>query len=321
MSRASFEPEFRVTPVLSTAEIFLKSRTELRCETIISGRLLKFLGPHVFKISLQTRIIMKFRKLLIFAGTLFAFGCLAYADHHEKKDIVDTAVAAGSFKTLAAALGAADLVDALKSEGPFTVFAPTDDAFAKLPAGTVEMLLKPANKDKLVDVLTYHVIPARVLAVDAVKLTEATALNEKTIKLNVRDGALYLNDAKVIKTDIETSNGIIHVIDTVLLPPTMVSSNHDSQKMGEIAQGIVGLAIQKGVPLFNQGNHEACAAIYEMAAETLLMMPEDELGSAPREMLQSALRQVAGDRHATNNAWTMRRALDSIMQMEMAMSR
>lgn len=137
----------------------------------------------------------------------------------ETKDIVDTAVAAGSFKTLAAALGAAGLVDTLKGDGPFTVFAPTDEAFAKLPAGTVEKLLKPENKAMLVDILTYHVVAGNVPSSAAMKLTEAAALNKKTIKLEAKDGALYLNTSKVTTTDVKCSNGVIHIIDTVLMPP------------------------------------------------------------------------------------------------------
>jgi uncharacterized surface protein with fasciclin (FAS1) repeats len=136
------------------------------------------------------------------------------------KDIVETAVAAGSFKTLAAALGAADLVEALKGEGPFTVFAPTDEAFAKLPKGTVEELLKPENKGKLADILTYHVVSGKVMAEKAVTLDKATALNKKEITLKVVDGTLTLNgSAKVATADIVCTNGVIHVIDTVILPP------------------------------------------------------------------------------------------------------
>jgi uncharacterized surface protein with fasciclin (FAS1) repeats len=137
----------------------------------------------------------------------------------EKKDIVDTAVAAGSFKTLATALGAAGLVETLKGKGPFTVFAPTDEAFAKLPAGTVEELLKPENKAKLTDILTYHVVAGDVASDAAKKLTSATALNKKTIKVEVKDGALYLNASKVTTADVKCSNGVIHIIDTVLMPP------------------------------------------------------------------------------------------------------
>lgn len=151
-----------------------------------------------------------------------AFTAFASADHHKeaKKDIVDTAVAAGSFKTLAAALGAAGLVDTLKGDGPFTVFAPTDEAFAKLPEGTVEELLKPENKAKLVDILTYHVVAGKVMAETAVTLDKATAVNKKDIALKVVDGKLTLNgSAKVATADIECSNGVIHVIDAVILPP------------------------------------------------------------------------------------------------------
>jgi uncharacterized surface protein with fasciclin (FAS1) repeats len=135
-----------------------------------------------------------------------------------KKDIVDTAVAAGSFKTLATALTAAGLIETLKGKGPFTVFAPTDAAFAKLPAGTVESLLKPENKAKLAGILTYHVVAGDVKAADVVKLTEAKTVNGQSVKIAVAGGKVKVNDANVVTTDIAASNGTIHVIDTVLLP-------------------------------------------------------------------------------------------------------
>jgi uncharacterized surface protein with fasciclin (FAS1) repeats len=136
------------------------------------------------------------------------------------KDIVDTAVEAGSFKTLATALTAAELVETLKGEGSFTVFAPTDDAFAKLPAGTLDELLKPENKDKLSAILTYHVVPGKVMAEDVVSLSSAKTVNGKGLKIATKDGAVTVNNATVTQTDIECSNGVIHVIDAVLLPPT-----------------------------------------------------------------------------------------------------
>jgi len=135
----------------------------------------------------------------------------------QSKDIVDTAVAAGSFKTLAAALTAADLVSTLKGAGPFTVFAPTDEAFAKLPAGTVETLLKPENKAKLQRILTYHVVAGNVMAADVVKMTSAKAVSGDMLTIKTTSGVM-INGAKVVKADIRTSNGVIHVIDTVLLP-------------------------------------------------------------------------------------------------------
>ncbi len=149
----------------------------------------------------------------------------AYAGGHghkemkpKKADIIDTAVSAGSFSTLAAALDAAGLVDTLKGEGPFTVFAPTDEAFAKLPEGTVEELLKPKNRDQLTAILTYHVVPGSVYAADVVKLSEATTVNGADVKIEVGDSGVRVDNANVIKTDIGASNGVIHVIDSVIIP-------------------------------------------------------------------------------------------------------
>lgn len=135
-----------------------------------------------------------------------------------EKDIVDTAVAAGSFNTLVAALKAAGLVDTLKGEGPFTVFAPTDEAFAKLPAGTVEELLKPENKAKLTAILTYHVVPGSVTASKVVTLKDAKTVNGATLKIKVDGGTVMVDNATVVATDIMATNGVIHVIDSVILP-------------------------------------------------------------------------------------------------------
>jgi uncharacterized surface protein with fasciclin (FAS1) repeats len=169
----------------------------------------------------MTSRIAGFFKLLI-AAQFVLVAAQATAGHHEEKaasmDIVDTAVAAGQFKTLAAALQAADLVDTLKGDGPFTVFAPTDAAFAKLPAGTVESLLKPENRDQLVAILTYHVVPGKVKAADVVKLSEAKTVNGQDVDITVADNGVQINNANVIKVDIGASNGVIHVIDTVIIP-------------------------------------------------------------------------------------------------------
>ena len=135
-------------------------------------------------------------------------------------DIVDVAIEAGTFQTLVAAVQAADLVDTLKSEGPFTVFAPSDEAFAKLPEGTVASLLEPGNKDKLVEILTYHVIAGRVTSEQVVGLSEAATVQGQDVKIMAGDDGVMINDASVIAVDIQASNGVIHVIDTVLLPPS-----------------------------------------------------------------------------------------------------
>jgi uncharacterized surface protein with fasciclin (FAS1) repeats len=149
----------------------------------------------------------------------FAFMSISLAEHHGmKKDIVDIAAANGSFNTLVAAVKAGGLVDTLKGKGPFTVFAPTDEAFAKLPAGTVEMLLMPENKDKLVSILTYHVVSGKVMAADVVKIDSAPTVQGTMVMVKLNDGSVMINNAKVIIADVKASNGVIHAIDTVLMP-------------------------------------------------------------------------------------------------------
>lgn len=140
----------------------------------------------------------------------------AFAGGHSK-DIVDTAVGAGSFGTLVAAVQAAGLVDTLKGDGPFTVFAPTDEAFAALPAGTVEDLLKPENKDKLTAILTYHVIAGKVMSTDLSNGMMATTVQGSDVKI-MTEGGVTVNGANVVQADVEASNGVIHVIDAVILP-------------------------------------------------------------------------------------------------------
>ena len=153
----------------------------------------------------------------IAAGAL-TLSAAAVQAQDTNKDIVDTAVAAGSFQTLAKALQAADLVETLKGKGPYTVFAPTDEAFGKLPAGTLNDLLKPENKQKLQRILSYHVVPGRVSSADVVKLHTAKAVSGDTIDIKANGGTVMVDSARVVKADVQASNGIIHVIDSVILP-------------------------------------------------------------------------------------------------------
>jgi uncharacterized surface protein with fasciclin (FAS1) repeats len=152
--------------------------------------------------------------LAVLAAPLSAAGKKADATG----DIVDTAIAAGSFETLTTALKAAGLVETLKGKGPFTVFAPTDEAFAKLPAGTLESLLEPANKEKLIAILTYHVVPGKVTANDVVKLDSAKTVQGQKVSITVEDGKVMVDGATVIQADVMALNGVIHVIDSVILP-------------------------------------------------------------------------------------------------------
>ena len=161
------------------------------------------------------------KKTMIAAGLVAAMaitGAAANMSATADKDIVDTAVAAGSFKTLVQALQAADLVETLKGAGPFTVFAPTDEAFAKLPAGTLAALLKPENKQKLQRILTSHVVAGKVMAADVVKISSAKAVSGGTLAIASGNGGVTVDGAKVVKTDIAATNGVIHVIDSVILP-------------------------------------------------------------------------------------------------------
>ncbi|CAB1083489.1 Secreted and surface protein containing fasciclin-like repeats [Olavius algarvensis Delta 1 endosymbiont] len=169
---------------------------------------------------------MKILKITTISLLLLGMPALLLAGNYGSKtktsmDIVDTAVSAKSFNTLVAALKAADLVDVLRGDGPFTVFAPTDAAFAKLPAGTVENLLKPENKAKLQSILTYHVVPGRYMAADVLKMSSAKTVNGKSFMVSMSGGDAMVDNAKIVKTDIMASNGVIHVIDSVILPKDM----------------------------------------------------------------------------------------------------
>jgi uncharacterized surface protein with fasciclin (FAS1) repeats len=158
--------------------------------------------------------------LKAFTAASLLFAASAFGGGYAKKgnDIVETAIAAGDFTTLVAALEAGGLVETLKSEGPFTVFAPTDEAFARLPAGTVENLLLPENKDELVKILTYHVVPGKVKAAEVVNLDSAETANGSDVRIRLQQETVFVNDARVVATDIGASNGVIHVVDTVILP-------------------------------------------------------------------------------------------------------
>jgi len=166
-------------------------------------------------------------KKLISAFVVMLFSASVFAGHHkdtEKMDIVDTAAGNSMFSTLVTAVKSADLVSTLKGDGPFTVFAPTDEAFAALPAGTIDMLLKPENKQTLVKILTYHVVAGKVTAEDVSTLSSATTVEGSDVKVSSGMGHVMINNAKVVKADIMTSNGVIHVIDTVLLPADVAAA-------------------------------------------------------------------------------------------------
>ncbi len=189
-------------------------------------------------------------RLTLTLVAVFALSFALFADNHKEKDIVDTAVAAGNFNTLVAAVKAAGLVETLKGDGPFTVFAPTDEAFAKLPKGTLESLLKPENKDQLIAILTYHVVAGKYTADKVLKSKSLKTVNGQKIMIKKNEKGAMINMSGISATDIMTSNGVIHVIDTVLLPKENHSSVNTDCDYAEMAK-------KSGCPAFS--NDKAAA--------------------------------------------------------------
>ena len=219
-------------------------------------------------------------------------------------NLVDVAKASGGFKTLLAAATAADLVGVLSGEGPLTVLAPTDEAFAKLPSGTVETLLKPENREQLVGILKNHVIAGRVTLAKALEAREASSLQGSKIVFKFEDGRVRVGPATLTKADIAASNGVIHVIDQVLIPARTETGALN-------AAGLIELAIERGVPIFNHGDLAGCAALYEVTAEalrTLSSVPE-----ASRKVLAKALQEARLEKSPRQRAWILRAALDQTL--------
>lgn len=218
-------------------------------------------------------------------------------------NIPTTAVKAGNFKTLVAAVKAAGLAEALSGEGPFTVFAPTDAAFAKLPEGTIASLLKPENKDQLVAILKYHVVPGRVYSDQALELGKAKTLQGSPVTIAVKGGKAKLNDANLVALDIEASNGVIHVIDSVILPPK------DKRVTKAAARKMIADVVSKGSHMYNTGHHSACASLYEEAARKMVSYG-DEMPPIAHSSLSHALEQAARTECQTTRAWVLRGGLD-----------
>lgn len=221
-----------------------------------------------------------------------------------KQTIVDVASDAGQFKTLLAAAEAAGLVDSLSGAGSLTVFAPTDEAFAALPDGAVESLLRPENREALVSLLSYHIVSGPVFAADAITAQSARTLNGEEVETSLRDGALFINESRVLANDIEASNGVVHIIDRVLIPNSLMARSTGAAR-------VIESAIERGAPLFNNGDIEACVAVYEIAIESLIELKGDQLPGHIRPILTRALASARAEHDATESAWILRRALDA----------
>lgn len=235
-------------------------------------------------------------------------GAVSPVSANAKLDIVDTAASAGEFSILVKAIQAAGLQDALKGDGPFTVLAPNDEAFRRLPKGTIANLLKPENKEQLVSILKYHVIAGKVEGANAVSLKQADTLAGLPLSLSFKNAALYVNDAKVIATDISTKNGVIHVIDSVLIPNIV---QPDSESVA--CENILKEAVDVGVDLFNDGDPKSCAAVYAIALKAVWMAEPSSLDASERKAIESALAKVKKSKDTKKNAWTLRYAINATM--------
>jgi transforming growth factor-beta-induced protein len=218
-----------------------------------------------------------------------------------KATIPEIAKDSGTFEILLAAAKAAGLADVLGSTGPFTVFAPTDEAFEKLPKGTVEMLLKPENKSKLVDILKYHVIPGRVYSERVLESKALKTLQGSPASVSLKDGSPRIEQAKILKTDIDATNGVIHVIDSVIIPPP--ANTNTQRKLTE--------AIAEGVPLFNAGHHAECAEIYRNTMNELM---STSLPNTMKQHMSSVIRKADNTQCVTEKAWILRRGIDQMYE-------
>ncbi|MGB1790447.1 MAG: fasciclin domain-containing protein, partial [Limisphaerales bacterium] len=243
--------------------------------------------------------LMKFILSLLLVGASLS----AKADN-----IVNVASNAGNFNTLLKAAVEADLANTLSEDGPFTVFAPTDSAFEKLPDEVIISLLKKENKDKLVNILKFHVISGSYPS-DKLPLLPLKTLNGQDVNFKVDNGDIFINGAKVLKANINASNGIIHVIDGVLTPPKSITEAS--------AKGIIVRGIQMGVPQFNHGNHSACADIYEISLRSLLMLPDAKLSEANRKLVSKSLLRLSEMDSSTEKAWEARSTFDKLMLSEL----
>jgi uncharacterized surface protein with fasciclin (FAS1) repeats len=226
--------------------------------------------------------------------------------------IPETAVQAGVFNTLVAAADAAGLVGVLGGKGPFTVFAPTDDAFAKLPAGTVESLLKPENKQKLIDILKYHVVSGRIYDDEAVKAVSAPTLLGRNVRIGFSADGLTVNDAKVVGKNVDASNGVIHIVDSVLLPGSSMAPSE--------AFALLESAIERGVPAFNAGNYSQCCDIYETALKTIKGSGISGMGDYANTVVAGCMSNAGQTVNDSDRAWALRSGIDSLRSHLMTMS-
>ena len=281
----------------------------VRADEVAGLRTAETLNGQRVRISIEEGSILLNESNVIAADIRASNGIIHVIDEvliPETKKIPEIAQEARSFGTLITALQEAKLVEALLGNGPFTVFAPTDEAFSVLPEGTVASLLEPENREELQRILKYHVVEGRVYSDDFLRGRTYKTLAGVKVKLGFNEGVFRANDSKVTASDIDAANGVIHVIDAVLLPQTMSTAS-------AAAFDVMMLAIEKGVPLYNHGQKSACAAIYQVTAESVLAM--QGVSEEAKKPLRRALDKIASTHSSSRQAWVLREGLDSSLEI------
>jgi transforming growth factor-beta-induced protein len=251
------------------------------------------------------------RPALLVGAMVIATGAVL-AQGSGGRTVVDVVSTDARFSTLAKAATAAELIEPLGGEGPITVFAPTDSAFAKVDKATLESLLKPENRDRLRGVLTYHVVPGRLTGADLVSRSGATTLNGQLVGFTFVDGTLRVNGARVTQIDVNTSNGVVHVIDGVLIPPVAEAAAEPAPiSSGAMAAlELIDRAIRRGVPLFNEGQVEACLAVYGITCRALIGLGANDIPAEVVRDIKGAIDEANNEHDPSEQAWILRRALD-----------
>ena len=227
-------------------------------------------------------------------------------------NLAEVAVQAGNFKSLVKALEASELVDALTQDTSYTVFAPTDDAFKKLPETLLASLFQPENKEMLKTILLYHVVPGTLRAKEVSSVRQLSTLSGEAVQIRTSDGGVKVDQSTVVKANITASNGVIHVLDEVLIP----ASVKEQLAIKTPVMALLERAIELGVPHFNHGNHQACADIYETAAMGLLNMDKGAMSDAQRKMLGRVMQAASQMHDSSGRAWTFRKAFDRLMEQQ-----
>lgn len=227
-------------------------------------------------------------------------------------NLAEVAIQAGNFKSLVKALEASELVDALTQDTSYTVFAPADDAFKKLPETLLASLFQPENKEMLKTILLYHVVPGTLRAKEVSSVRQLSTLSGEAIQIRTSDGGVKVDQSTVVKANITASNGVIHVLDEVLIP----ASVKQQLTIKTPVMALLERAIELGVPHFNHGNHQACADIYETAAMGLLNMDKGAMSDAQRKMLGRVMQTASKMHDSSGRAWTFRKAFDQLMEQQ-----